>query len=383
MPFPDVFFDRHPDRARAGGAPKALRPLLRQLWRGAGARRKNPAGRHPTAPACGPRWNGRLSVMAAPFRKHRTGRHPARTRCWNPERWERALYAPPLKSRSPDRQRHGLGKIRGADVSRHRWGAYRGGGQVALCARRRRRKAVKQAAKKPACAADRWRGRNELVFASAGRSPPWANRVGAADLAMGQPFAGLHRPRAAVICSGQWASTMLAPVRRASGRRNRPGCTDGCWVFPTSHSPAPGCAAYVRRSEAPAALSNSRNWAARSRRALADPQKMIQHHARLFGGLDGLATGSPQSNTWAGIIGQVGVGIALHHRQAARRRRHSHSAWEISIPRPSTDSWCLHQMLQQRAIAAADIQHPCAGAESSPRWRPDRGAGWRRWTSQA
>jgi hypothetical protein len=93
---------------------------------------------------------------------------------------------------------------------------------------------------------------------------------------------------------------------------------------------------------------------------LADAQKMLQHHTRLFRRLDGLRQDHEIENL-AGIFDQVGVGVALHHRQAAR-----HAGIDVLLRQfdaAPVDAFCPHQMFQQRAVAAADVQHPRAGRD--------------------
>ena len=79
-----------------------------------------------------------------------------------------------------------------------------------------------------------------------------------------------------------------------------------------------------------------------------------------------------KSNTWPGYSRQIGVGVALHHRQAAR-----HAGIHILLRQfdaASVHALGADQIFQQRAVAAADIQHARAGAESFPRSPQGRGA---------
>lgn len=97
LPFPDAFFDRILVVHGLEGA-QALRPLLRQLWRVLAPEGKLLV----VAPNRASLW---AQVERSPFGHGRPFSrteldHILRDALFEPERWARALYAPPLKSRA-------------------------------------------------------------------------------------------------------------------------------------------------------------------------------------------------------------------------------------------------------------------------------------------
>src|SRR3546814_14773373 len=58
----------------------------------------------------------------------------------------------------------------------------------------------------------------------------------------------------------------------------------------------------------------------RDERALADPQQLIEHQMRVARGLQRLAE-NRVIEALVGIAREIDIGIALHHREAARDRR--------------------------------------------------------------
>ena len=97
LPFPDVFFDRILIVHGLEGA-ESLRPLLRQIWRVLA-----PEGRVLiVAPNRASLWSQLERSPfghGRPFSRGELGRI-LRDALFEPGRWERALYAPPLKSRA-------------------------------------------------------------------------------------------------------------------------------------------------------------------------------------------------------------------------------------------------------------------------------------------
>jgi hypothetical protein len=93
-----------------------------------------------------------------------------------------------------------------------------------------------------------------------------------------------------------------------------------------------------------------------------DPQQLVQHVARPARGLQGLG----QHRVVEGAVGEVVevlVGVALHHRQAARHAGgHTRGA---DLQPPAVDLLFLGQQVQQHALAAADVQHAGAWADEA------------------
>src|SRR4029077_10960312 len=86
---------------------------------------------------------------------------------------------------------------------------------------------------------------------------------------------------------------------------------------------------------------------------LADPQHLAQHLARLARGLQGLAQDHVVERI-VGIVAQVGVGVALDHRQAV-----GHAGVDAGLAQfhaARVDLLEVHQIGQERAVAAADIE---------------------------
>jgi hypothetical protein len=59
-----------------------------------------------------------------------------------------------------------------------------------------------------------------------------------------------------------------------------------------------------------------------------------------------------------GIVGEVGIGVALHHRQSPRHRRSDIARIELEPARIALA--LVAQRRHQRAVAAADIEHAAA-----------------------
>ena len=83
-----------------------------------------------------------------------------------------------------------------------------------------------------------------------------------------------------------------------------------------------------------------------------------------------------------GVIDEVGVGVALDHRQALRHAGIHPGLAELDAA--AVDAALLGQQAQQRAVAAADIEHARAGRHhlgdeqqidaAACRWRGRRAA---------
>ena len=91
--------------------------------------------------------------------------------------------------------------------------------------------------------------------------------------------------------------------------------------------------------------------------ALADAQHLLQHQPRVAGGLKGLGQ-DDVIEAVVGIIGEIDVGVALHHRKppgdaiidALLRNLHPARVNALGV----------RKQAEQFAVAAADIQHPRA-----------------------
>ena len=87
---------------------------------------------------------------------------------------------------------------------------------------------------------------------------------------------------------------------------------------------------------------------------LADAEQLLEHVARRVGRLDGLA----QDRIVEGevrVVDEVGVGVALDHRQALRHAVVHPGLGELDAAR--VDAPLLGEHAEQRAVAAADIEH--------------------------
>ncbi len=79
-----------------------------------------------------------------------------------------------------------------------------------------------------------------------------------------------------------------------------------------------------------------------------------QHLTRLAHGLQGLGQeGVVEGLAWE--IGQIVIGVALHHRQPARQAQ-GHVG-RTDLKPASLDLTLAAQQVQQQTLAAADIQH--------------------------
>ena len=197
---------------------------------------------------------------------------------------------------------------------------------------------------------DFWRERGNslaLIFWRSRKIAPSAKRLG-------PQAAGAHRR----ACGH--SPSALGPVRsarrlHAPAPRNRRSCRDGCWACRTRDNPS-ACVCGMRplseqrQPHAPMAEIGQRNH-----RASADAQQMVQHFAGAARRLNGLAQDHDVEYS------------ARDNRQDRYRRRPARPdsprvtqaftfCCDSSRPRPST---CLvaHQMLEQRAVAAADVEH--------------------------
>jgi hypothetical protein len=87
--------------------------------------------------------------------------------------------------------------------------------------------------------------------------------------------------------------------------------------------------------------------------ALPDPQQILQHHARLPCRLQRLR----QDHIIEGVVGivdEVGIGVALHHREPLGDAAIDALARQLDTA--AVDAAALEQ-LQQIAVAAADVEH--------------------------
>ena len=114
----------------------------------------------------------------------------------------------------------------------------------------------------------------------------------------------------------------------------------------------------------------------RNDRAFADAQELAQHNPRAFGRLDGLREDRDVENARR-IVAQIRVGVALHDRQAARHAGVHVLLAEFQPAR--VGALFRHQMFQQRAVAAADVEHARAARGSSRQLPQGRGAARARW----
>src|SRR6266478_6507967 len=87
--------------------------------------------------------------------------------------------------------------------------------------------------------------------------------------------------------------------------------------------------------------------------AAADPQQIFQHHTRLPCRLQRLRQDHIVEGV-VGIIDEVGVGVALHHRETLGDAAVDTLARQFDAA--PVDAPCLQQ-LQQIAVAAADVEH--------------------------
>ena len=87
--------------------------------------------------------------------------------------------------------------------------------------------------------------------------------------------------------------------------------------------------------------------------APADPQQIFQHHPRLPRRLQGLRQDHVVEGV-VGIVDEVGVGVALHHREPLGDAAVDALARQFDAA--AVDAAALEQ-LQQVAVAAADVEH--------------------------
>ncbi len=85
-----------------------------------------------------------------------------------------------------------------------------------------------------------------------------------------------------------------------------------------------------------------------------DSQHLAQHFAWPLYGLKG-ARQHHIIEAAVGIVGQVGVGVAVHHRQAVRNGA-GHQG-HVDLDAASVAALGLEQMVDQHAVAAADVQN--------------------------
>ena len=93
---------------------------------------------------------------------------------------------------------------------------------------------------------------------------------------------------------------------------------------------------------------------------LPDPQHVLQHLARLARRLQGLRQDHVVEGV-VGIIGKVGVGVALDHREPLGDA--VVDALARNLDAAAVDVLGLGQEFQQLAVAAADVEHPRAGLD--------------------
>ena len=92
-------------------------------------------------------------------------------------------------------------------------------------------------------------------------------------------------------------------------------------------------------------------------RALADAQQMAEHALGIARGLDGLAQDHDVEDLRR-IFGEIGVRVALDDGKAAR-----HAGVDVLLGQFQSAAVHLlgrRQMFEQRAVAAADVEHPRA-----------------------
>ena len=99
-----------------------------------------------------------------------------------------------------------------------------------------------------------------------------------------------------------------------------------------------------------------------------DAQHVLQHLARAAGGLQGLGQDDEVEGI-VGIVGEVGVGVALDHGEAVGDAVVHALLGELDAA--GVDAVVLGEVVQQRAVAAADVEH--AGARLAAGGRPRRG----------
>ena len=91
--------------------------------------------------------------------------------------------------------------------------------------------------------------------------------------------------------------------------------------------------------------------------AVANAQQVFQHHARLARCLQGLRQDHVIERI-VGIVDQIGVGVALHHRQSLGDAAVDALARQLDAA--AVDA-ARFQQTKQIALAAADVEHPRAG----------------------
>ena len=94
--------------------------------------------------------------------------------------------------------------------------------------------------------------------------------------------------------------------------------------------------------------------------ALADAQHLLQHLARVAGGLERLGQ-DDVIETVVGIIGEIDVGVALDHRKALGDA--IVDAFLRNLDAARVHVLGLGEEPQQFAVAAADIEHPRAALD--------------------
>ena len=95
-----------------------------------------------------------------------------------------------------------------------------------------------------------------------------------------------------------------------------------------------------------------------------DAQHLLDHQPRTVGRLQRLAEDHIIEGV-VGIVDEVGVGIALDDRQAAR---HAFvDALLADLDAAAVDRAGRLEQLEQGAVAAADVEHPRSPAEPSRR----------------
>ena len=88
----------------------------------------------------------------------------------------------------------------------------------------------------------------------------------------------------------------------------------------------------------------------------ADPQHVLEHDPRPARRLQGLRQDDVVERI-VGIVGKIGVGVALDHRQALGDAFVDALARQLDAA--AVDAALLAEDAQQFAVAAADVQHAC------------------------
>ena len=160
-----------------------------------------------------------------------------------------------------------------------------------------------------------------------------------------------RRSQIGLLCGrAPWPARCARPYRR-TGRGSRRSCRDGCSASRTTKG-SDGVSG-MRPPTAGAAAPASREIGERHDGALADAQHLPQHPARLARRLQGLAQDHVVEGV-GGIVAQVGVGVALDHRQPARHAGVDAGLADLDAAR--VDPLEVQQLGEQRAVAAADVE---------------------------